>query len=91
MLKTKKESRNPDIHEYQIDIDLKQEKEEEEEEEKQDEKQLEAEQGNNQQNFQTPSKTLEHWVQKNHQLEHIIGDKSARIETKRRRKVQPPK
>ena len=29
MLKTKKESRNPDIHEDQIDIELKQEKEEE--------------------------------------------------------------
>ena len=49
LLKTKKERRNPDILEDQIDIELKQEKEEEEEEEQQDETQLEEEQGNNQQ------------------------------------------
>ena len=65
-LKTKKERRNLDILEDQIDIELKQEKAEEEEEEQQDEKQPEEEQGNNQQNFQTPCKTPKHWVQKNH-------------------------
>ena len=53
LLKTEKEIRNPDIHEDQIDIKLKQEKEEEEE----DEKQPEEEQGNTQQNFQIPFKT----------------------------------
>ena len=47
-LKTKKESRNLDILEDQMDIELKQEKEEEEEVEQQDKKKLEEDQGNNQ-------------------------------------------
>ena len=84
LLKTKKEIKNPDILKDQKDIELKQEKEEDEEEGKQDEKYLEVEQGDNQQNLQTPSKTLNYWVQKNHPPEHIIGDKSVRMETKRR-------
>ena len=86
-LKTKKERRNPNILEDQIDIELKQEKEEEDEEEHQDEKQPEGEQENNQQNFQTPCKTPKRWVQKNQPLEHIIGDKSVGMETRRRRQV----
>ena len=51
LIETKKERRNLDILEDQIDIELKQEKEEEEEKEQQDEKQLEGEEENNQQNF----------------------------------------
>ena len=66
LLKTNKESKNPNILEDQIDIELKQEKEEEEEEEQQDEKQPKEEQGNNQQKFQTPCKTPKGWVQKNY-------------------------
>ena len=66
LLKTKKERRNPDILEYQMDIELTQEKGEEEEEDQKDEKQPEEEQGNNQQNFQTPCKTPKRWFQKNH-------------------------
>ena len=54
----------------------------------QDEKKPKEEQGNT--NFQTPSKTPKCWVQKNHPLKHIIEDKSARIETRRRRKVGTP-
>ena len=74
-----------------MNVELRQEEEDDEEEEKQDEKQPKEEQGNNQQNFQPPCKTPKRWVQKNHPPEQIIGDKSAGMETKRRRQVHTPK
>jgi hypothetical protein len=45
---------------------------------------------NNQQDFQTPSRTPNHWVQKNHPLEQIIGDKNAGIETRGRKQACTP-
>ena len=66
---------------------------EEEEEENQEEKQQdeeESEEWSNQQVPQTPSKTTNRRVQKNHPLEQIIGDRSTRVETRRRKQLQTP-
>jgi hypothetical protein len=42
---------------------------------------------NNQQDFQTPPMTPNRHVQNNHPSEQIIGDRSARVETRRRRQA----
>ena len=89
LLKTRKERKNSNIFQEYENEKLNQE--EEEEEQQQEEKLPEAEQEeNNQQDFQTPSRTPNRRVQKNHPLEQIIGDRSAGVETRRRRQAQTP-
>ena len=39
---------------------------------------------------QTPSKTPNRWIQRNHPLEQIIGDRSTGVETRRRKQIQTP-
>ena len=65
-----------------------QEDEEQEEEEQQDEK--ESKEGSNQQVPLTPLRTPNRWVQKNHPLEQIIGEKSTGMEIRRRKQAQTP-
>ena len=62
------------------------EEEENQEEEQQDEEELEE--GSNQQVPQTPSKTPNQRVHKNHPSEQIIGDRNIGVETRRRKQVQ---
>ena len=66
LVKTMKERRNSNIFEEHENEELKKE-EEEEEHQQQEEKHPEVEQEENNHNyFQTPSRTPNHWVQKNH-------------------------
>ena len=57
---------------------------EEEQESQEEEPQDEKEEGSNQQESQTPLKTPNRRVQKNHPSNQIIGDKSTGVKTKRR-------
>ena len=64
---------------------IQEEKEEIQEEEHQDE-----EEESSQQAPQTPLKTPNRRVQKNHPLNQIIGDKSTGVETRRRKQGKTP-
>ena len=56
---------------------------EEEQEDQEEEPQDEEEEGSSQQEPQTPLKTPNRRVQKNHPSNQIIGDKSTGVETRR--------
>ena len=63
---------------------------ENEEEENQEEEHKNEEEGSNQQAPQTPLKTPNQRVHKNHPPDQIIGNTSNGVETRRRKQVQTP-
>ena len=67
-----------------------QEKEEEENQEEKQQDEEELEEGSNEEVHQTPLKTPSRRVQKNHPPEQIIGDRSTRVETRKRKQVHTP-
>ena len=78
----------------QEDSDTQEEEEmiqEEEQEDQEEEHQDEEEERSSQQEPQTPLKTPNRRVQKNHPSTQIIGDKSAGVETRRRKQGETPK
>ena len=82
-------NRQEELDEQDEGVIIQEKKEEEnQEEEQQDEE--ESKEGSNQQVPQTPSKTPNQRVQKNHPPEQIIGDRSTRVETRRRKQMQTP-
>jgi hypothetical protein len=78
-MKNRKENINSNIFEEQENEELNKEEEEEEQEEQEEKQPKEKQEERNQQYFQTPSRTPNCQIQKNHPPEHAIRDRSVRV------------